>query len=319
MNAAWRIVSAKCEAGAAIALIEVTGDIDSALGALGIAPVREGEVRLRDLAGIDRGLVMRWSATCAVLTSHGGPFIVRRLVEALGAAGLRQAEERAGEEELMRRYPEARDALEARMLEALAAAASPRVIDLLLDQPRRWKSSREHDPAIDAVLSRLIRPPLVVALGPSNIGKSTLLNALAGRSVALVADQPGTTRDYVGVHLDLDGLVVRYADTPGLREGAEEIEAEAVGLALDLARGADLVLLCGDAWSPPIDTGALGIKPPTLTVALRSDLGRPCFFADAVVSVRQGVGLGPLAERVREVLVPGSALDDPRPWKFWED
>lgn len=319
MNAAWRIVSARSEAGAAVALVEVTGDIDSAFTVLGIAPVREGEARLRDLAGVDRGLVMRWSATCATLTPHGGPLIVRRLAEALGAAGLRPGGERPGDEELMRRHPEARDTVEARMLDALGVAASPRAIDLLLDQPRRWRVSRDHDPGHDEVLSRLLSPPLVVALGPSNIGKSTLLNALAGRSVALVADEPGTTRDYVGVHLDLDGLVVRYADTPGLREGAEGIETEAVGLALNLARGADLVLLCGDAGSPPIDPGGLGIRGPTLRLALRSDLGRAGFFADAVVSAKEGLGLGALAERVRESLVSDGALADPRPWKFWED
>ncbi len=63
-------------------------------------------------------------------------------------------------------------------------------------RPKRFKNPASE--ARDRVLRRLIDPPLVVAIGPPNIGKSSLLNALAGRSVALVADEAGTTRDHVG-------------------------------------------------------------------------------------------------------------------------
>src|SRR5690606_29621187 len=123
------------------------------------------------------------------------------------------------------------------------------------------------------LLNRLVTPPTVVALGPPNIGKSTLLNALAKRGVAIVADQPGTTRDHVGVRLDLGGLVVTYIDTPGIdAAGAgDAIQREAQELALSAAASADLVLLCADATSgflaPPTGSGE------ALRVGLRADLG----------------------------------------------
>ncbi|QKK10189.1 MAG: GTP-binding protein [Planctomycetota bacterium] len=118
------------------------------------------------------------------------------------------------------------------MLETLSRAVSPRAVDLLLDQPARWAAQGLPAPPLDTpstspelsrVLDRLVVPPLVVAIGPSNVGKSTLLNRLAGRPVAVTADEPGTTRDHVGSLVDLDGLIVRYVDTPGLqarRDGA---------------------------------------------------------------------------------------------------
>src|SRR6185295_9623266 len=115
-------------------------------------------------------------------------------------------------------------------------------------------------------------PPTVVAIGPPNIGKSTLLNALAGRSVAIVADEPGTTRDHVGVRLDLAGLVVNYIDTPGLdpRGAHEAIQREAQDLARDAARAADLVLLCSD----PANAAPTGVPArDTLRLGLRADLG----------------------------------------------
>src|SRR6185295_9068425 len=122
------------------------------------------------------------------------------------------------------------------------------------DQPRRWQGAPPREAGErDRVLRRLIDPPLVVALGPPNVGKSSLVNALAGRSVSIVADEPGTTRDHVGVMLDLGGLVVRYVDTPGLRQGADELEREAVSGAMEVASRADLLLVCGDPTSLPTE------------------------------------------------------------------
>ena len=64
----------------------------------------------------------------------------------------------------------------------------------------------------------------VVILGPPNVGKSSLLNALAGRPAAIVAATAGTTRDVIEVQLDLAGYPVTVADTAGLRGSADEIE-----------------------------------------------------------------------------------------------
>jgi tRNA modification GTPase len=212
------------------------------------------------------------------------------------------------------------------MLAALSRARSPLAIDLLLDQPRRWAgASPRDDNERDRALRRLIDPPLVVALGPPNVGKSSLVNALAGRCVSIVADEPGTTRDHVGVMLDLAGLVVRYVDTPGLLEAPSEIEREAMSIALELAASADLLVLVGDASAAPIPIPSLGARPEpsralrdwSVTLAARSDLGLPAWPYDAAVSSRTGDGLIGLSDLIRDRLVPPAMLADPSPWVFW--
>jgi hypothetical protein len=294
----------------AIAVIEVrSDDLDGAMRALGIARVDVGHVGVRDLLGLDRGVVARWSSESIHLMPHGGVAVVREIA--------RRLEERGCERSTAATYPEAVGAMEARMLAALSRARSPLALDLLLDQPRRWRGVRPRaEGERDRVLRRLIDPPLVVALGPPNVGKSSLVNALAGRSVSLVADEPGTTRDHVGVVLDLAGLVVRYVDTPGLRRAPSEIEREAMSIALELAAGADLLLLVADVTAEPVAVPALALRPRCV-VAARTDLGVPAWPYDAAVSSRTGAGLDQLAGILRDRLVPPVMLADPSPWVFW--
>jgi 50S ribosome-binding GTPase len=291
----------------AVAAIHLRGDIDTALRRLmppTARPVRVGSIVLRPIAEVDTALIARWAVDSAQIMPHGGPLIARELAAAFERAGI--AHDRSAgdacaamphetDRELRSRYPQAGNDIESRMLDALARAQSPRAVDLLLDQPRRWAAhlkphrphgttdrfdgdaadtsnptdrvrefepigstgaSRCEDEHRSRLLDRLIEPPLVVALGPSNIGKSTLINALAGRNVSIVADEPGTTRDHVGVMMEFDGLVVRYADTPGVRpdpRDADESEHAALKIAMELAARADLLLLCGDADRPPIE------------------------------------------------------------------
>lgn len=82
----------------------------------------------------------------------------------------------------------------------------------------------------------------IALIGEPNAGKSTLLNALARRDAAIVTDIPGTTRDVVEVRLVLGGFPVIIADTAGLREAADQVEAEGVKRALSRAESADLRL-----------------------------------------------------------------------------
>jgi tRNA modification GTPase len=93
-----------------------------------------------------------------------------------------------------------------------------------------------------------LRDGLVVAIaGPPNAGKSTLLNRLARREAAIVSPHPGTTRDVIEVHLDLDGYPVTLLDTAGIREGDDPVEQEGVRRARQRAAAADLVLWVTDA------------------------------------------------------------------------
>lgn len=108
--------------------------------------------------------------------------------------------------------------------------------------------------------SERLREGLVVAIaGPPNVGKSTLMNALARREVAIVSPHAGTTRDVIEVQLDLDGYPVTVIDTAGIRETDDPVEQEGVRRAQVRAAEADLVLWLADA--PHDGVPAVGAAP----------------------------------------------------------
>ena len=153
-----------------------------------------------------------------------------------------------------------------------------------------------------------LREGLAVAIvGPPNAGKSTLLNALAGRDVAIVSAQAGTTRDVLTVDLDLGGYPVQLIDTAGLRETEDEIEREGMARARARAASADLVLLLDDgpdgAPLPGVETSGLLWR-----VATKADL-RAGQGGDYAVSAHTGAGLDTLvaglARFAAEALLPG--------------
>jgi len=96
--------------------------------------------------------------------------------------------------------------------------------------------------------SERLRDGLIVAIaGPPNVGKSTLMNQLARREVAIVSPHAGTTRDIIEVQLDLDGYPVTVIDTAGIRDTDDPVEREGVRRARGRAAEADLVLWLVDA------------------------------------------------------------------------
>ena len=87
----------------------------------------------------------------------------------------------------------------------------------------------------------------IAILGPTNAGKSSLLNHLSNRDVAIVSEIAGTTRDVIETHLNIDGYPVIVSDTAGIRESKNEIEKKGIKLSLNRAEEADLKLVVVDA------------------------------------------------------------------------
>lgn len=311
------------ETGGAIGIVQIIGDpaqLESWAGRLGLRPLKIGEVALRRLPGGDTGLAAWISPSVIQLTPHAGPAVLRELDGALRACGLVASRPEDVPPPLL--YPEAADLYEACMLDALARAPSPLAVSTLLAQPNSWRrpGTPEFTAAEARALERLLVPPVVAAVGFANVGKSSLVNALAGRSVAVVADSPGTTLDHVGVLLDLSGLVVQWVDTPGWQPDADRSPAasEACRIARDAIASADLIVACGDGDSGFLDTSRVGAQPaaPVLRVATRIDRVVGPADADVSTSSTTGAGLERLARRVVEILVPDGLRTAERRWRF---
>src|SRR6201991_1379929 len=121
--------------------------------------------------------------------------------------------------------------------------------------------------------SERLRDGLVVAIsGPPNVGKSTLINQLARREVAIVSPHAGTTRDIIEVQLDLDGYPVTMIDTAGIRETEDPVEQEGVRRARARAADADLVLWLSVGDGREIEQGGAA---PVWRVRNKIDLGGP--------------------------------------------
>ena len=114
----------------------------------------------------------------------------------------------------------------------------------------------------------------IAIIGPPNAGKSSLLNALAQREAAIVSDLPGTTRDVVEVRLVLAGFPVWIADTAGLREAADAVEAEGVRRALERAEEADLRLGLAEAAAPPPADLLAVLRPGDMLIRSKADLAQ---------------------------------------------
>ncbi|HXS07552.1 MAG TPA: tRNA uridine-5-carboxymethylaminomethyl(34) synthesis GTPase MnmE [Rhizomicrobium sp.] len=133
----------------------------------------------------------------------------------------------------------------------------------------------------------------IAIIGPPNAGKSSLINALAQREAAIVSDIAGTTRDVIELRLNLGGYLVHVADTAGLREADDAIEAEGVRRALAKARESDLVLLLVDGTAPYTDQFP---AKPDLVISNKSDLPGFQKRDGLALSLKSGEGLSRLIE-----------------------
>jgi len=162
-----------------------------------------------------------------------------------------------------------------------------------------WPDMRRLAGEIDAHLASYHRAEIirdgfrVVIVGAPNAGKSSLLNALAAREVAIVTEEAGTTRDLIEVSLDLDGIKVLVTDTAGLRENAGgRVEAIGIERARRQAASADLLLLLSDLSDPVPVVDRFG-SVPIWAIGAKVDLNRPAVVDeyDHLISVRSGEGL----------------------------
>ena len=178
-----------------------------------------GHASLRRICNLDEALVLRATHDTIIVTPHGGPRLRQRLVRAISDAGISFVS--PNELSPADIFVESTSDIQARMLYTLARAASADAIALLLAQPARWEkygAPTTADAPRSNRLRHLIDPPTVVIAGAPNAGKSTLLNALLGRTAAVTSPIAGTTRDFVSANIVLAGLACRVVDAPGFIE-----------------------------------------------------------------------------------------------------
>jgi tRNA modification GTPase len=157
---------------------------------------------------------------------------------------------------------------------------------------------------IDSVAALLATAPLgervrlgalVVLAGRPNAGKSSLFNALLGHERALVTEIPGTTRDTIEAHTEVEGWPLRLADTAGLRDSGDRIERLGIEVSRRYLAAADLVLVCVEGGRPPEPAEReLLDRRPSLLVHTKADLEPGAGAGGLRVSVVTGVGLDEL-------------------------
>ena len=157
--------------------------------------------------------------------------------------------------------------------------------------------SELRDEAQGALVAERIRDGFEVAIvGPPNVGKSTLLNALAGRDAAITSEFAGTTRDVIEVRMDLRGLPVTFLDTAGLRDAEDAIEAIGVRRAINRAEAADLRVFLGDGMSI-----YRGLRPSEHDIQLRGKADLIPSNGPAI-SGKTGQGISELVENITGIL-----------------
>ncbi len=201
------------------------------------------------------------SSEVVELHCHGGLAAVARLEAIFTAAGCQLLDGRTWIAE------QEGDPFAAAARLDLAEARTARTASILLDQHRgalrnavaeieallangRPEIARKQAEALlahKATGSHLVHPWQVVVAGKPNVGKSSLINRIAGYQRTIVHSRPGTTRDIVGVQTALDGWPVEIFDTAGLRESDDEIERSGIALARRKLRDADQIVLVFDA------------------------------------------------------------------------
>jgi tRNA modification GTPase len=162
-----------------------------------------------------------------------------------------------------------------------------------------------------ASLGEVVKSGITIAIiGKPNVGKSSLLNFLSNRDVAIVTEIAGTTRDIIEARLELNGYLVNLIDTAGLRETDNIVEGIGINKALSAARDAKLVLWLSESVDdePPIDLNQFGQVIRVLTKQdLASEQASPDFIA---ISTKTGFGISSLLQMLTTFITENFAVAD---------
>ena len=162
----------------------------------------------------------------------------------------------------------------------------------------------------DQKVGEIIREGFKIAIvGPTNAGKSSLLNNLSNREVAIVSEIAGTTRDVIETHLNIDGYPVIISDTAGIRDSKDEIEKKGIKLSLKKAENADLKLVVVDAKSIDL-SGFLNdlLKKDAILVINKSDLlkekldSETSKFNHVLISLKDNLNIDKLISKIKNHL-----------------
>ena len=170
----------------------------------------------------------------------------------------------------------------------------------------------------DQKVGEIIREGFKIAIvGPTNAGKSSLLNNLSKREVAIVSEIAGTTRDVIETHLNIDGYPVIVSDTAGIRDSKNEIEKKGIKLSLDRAENADLKLVVVDAKNIDISQFLTTLlKKDAILVINKSDLIHDELdpkikkMNHVLISLKQNKNLDKLISKIKENLKNKLISDD---------
>ncbi len=162
----------------------------------------------------------------------------------------------------------------------------------------------------DQKIGEIIREGFKIAIvGPTNAGKSSLLNVLSNREVAIVSEIAGTTRDVIEAHLNMDGYPVIISDTAGIRDSKDEIEKKGIRLSLKKAENADLKLVVVDAIN--IDLSGFFndlLKNDAILVVNKSDLLKEKIVTDiskfnhVLISLKENLNIDILISKIKDQL-----------------
>lgn len=255
---------------------------------------------------------------------HGGQAVVRWILELLVQDGCTETRW----QDLPPSWTGTVPNTDNRALEPLSRASTLRTANILLDQYHgafctavraildNWNTpaaeSQLRELARFAPLGRhLVKPWHVVVAGAPNVGKSSLLNALAGYQRSIVAPIAGTTRDVVTVRLAWEGWPIEFADTAGMREAIESLEAGGIARAKQAVGHADLVVWVCDQTDPDSPLPPVGLTDrPILIVRNKSDLADSATPDDSFpVSATTGAGIAGLGSVIARRLVPHTPTD----------